>query len=171
MSAKAISKGITFNGLSLTLGIICAFIKIVSVVMSGSPFDMIHKLDPNGIIPSFWLWNICGIILYFLAGNAAGIVINDVSKRSNCGPIAIYGYKGGMFFVALFFLGILHHPLFFICERLLTSLIVAVAACVCAVMCAVFWTKISSAATVIMISFAFYSLYITLINICILVSN
>ena len=170
MSAKATSKSISFSGISLILGVICAFIKLISVVISGSPFEMIHKLDPNGIIPSVWIWNLCGIILYFLAGCAAGIAVNETNSKRLCGTKEASAYKVGLFFISLLFLGILHYPLFFVCERLLISLLVAVISVICSVMCAVLWSKISSFAALIMTSFAFYSVYVAFINICILMS-
>lgn len=152
-------------------GIICASVKLASIIISDSPYDMIHKLDHNGIIPSILIWNLTSCIMMFIAGMAAGTVIHKISTGQLDIKKEREAYKGGVYFISSYFLAIIHYPLFFAGEHILVSFIVSVAALISATLCAIMWSRISTNACIMMCANVFFSLYVSFINLNILAIN
>ncbi len=171
MASKASSRNNLFNGISLVCGTICSFFFIGSIIVSGSPFDMIHKLNVGNILPPMWLWGFLNLIWGFLVGYAAGLIIFEFLCNKGHGEREICVYKGGLFFLsALYFFG-LHYPLFFVGEKLFVALLAVLIAAACACLCAFFWSKVSALATVIMGSYAFWLFYVVFVTLSIIVQN
>lgn len=168
MSAKSSSKSINF--LSLLLGILLVIIRSITVSIHKSPYDMIHKLDQNGIIPPVWIINLCLSILFFSLGYAAGIIICECSSGKGHNN-AVYAYKGGMYFAITIFTLTAHYSLFFIFEKLLISLITAIITVTSSIICAFAWGRISTPPTLIMSVCAVFSSYLALINLLIMIIN
>lgn len=168
MSAKASSKNI--NLLSLILGTVLLIIRLLTVSIHGSPFDMIHKLDQNGIIPPVWIINLCFGVLFFALGYAAGIIISECSSGRGKNN-AVSAYKGGMYFMITLFTLTVHYPLFFILERLLLSLITVIISVISSIICVFSWGKISTLSALIMTVCAIFSSYVALINLLIMIIN
>ena len=155
----------------IILGIICASVKLVSIIISAPPYDMIHKLDPNGVIPSIWIWNLTGCIMMFVAGMAAGTIVHEVSSGKLTVKKEREAYKGGLYFISAYFLTVIHYPLFFAGEHILVSFFISVVALICTSLCAILWSRISSKACIMTCSNAFFSLYVAFINLNILAIN
>lgn len=170
MSLKKIKEGL-FDPFALILGGICLTVCLISLAVSGTPYDAAHRLDGIGVIPPLWIWRLVLMIWSFLAGAAAGAIVSSctVKKLGACQEAQIY--KGAVFLTVAFFLFILHYPLLFCCERLLLSLVASLTAVACAVICGGFWSKVNCFAAVTVIGFAFWLTYTTFITACLLVSN
>lgn len=171
MALKSSSGNNFFNGISLTCGTICAIFLIISVTISGSPFEMIHKLNAANILPPMWLWGFLTSVWGFLIGYAAGLIIFEAVCNKSHNEREICAYKGGLFFLAALFLFVLHYPLFFVAERLFTALLAALVAAACACLCAFFWSKTSALAAVIIVSYAFWLFYVVFVTLSIIVQN
>lgn len=165
------SRNNLFNGISLICGTICSIFFIGSVIISGSPFDMIHKFNVGNILPPMWLWGFLTLIWGFLVGYAAGIVIFETTYHKAHNEREICAYKGGLFFLSAAFFFVLHYPLFFVAERLLVSLLAILIAAACACLCAFFWSRITAFATVIMASYAFWLFYVVFVTLSIIFQN
>ena len=170
MFLKKLKDGL-FNSCALILGGICVIVCFISLAVSGTPYDAVHRLDGIGVIPPLWLWRIMLLIWSFLAGAAMGATVSGGASRkySNCNDAQIY--KGMVFFVVAFFMFILHYPLLFCCERLLLSLMASLIAGACAAICGGIWSKVNRVAAVMVFGFTFWLIYVTFITACLLVSN
>lgn len=171
MTTKPSSKPHSISLFSIILGASLMIIRTLSVSIHPSPYDMIHKLDINGIIPPLWLLNLSFSVLFFMLGYSAGAVICKCVSSGKGIYDAVSSYRGGMFFTLTFFLLIVHYPLFFILERLLLSLIVAILSVIASIICAISWSRVSPFSTFIMTACAIFSAYLTLINLLILIIN
>ena len=171
MPKNTLVKSSTICAQSIIFGIICASVKLASIIISDSPYEMIHKLDKNGIIPSMWIWHLTGCLMMFISGMAAGTVIKELASGNASAKNEREACIGGLYFITSFFLTVIHYPLFFACERILISFIVSVAAVICSAICAMMWSKISAKACLMMCGNSFFLLYVTFVNLNILVIN
>ena len=96
-----------FNKPSLFSAIISMMICLFVRILSQSPFELIHKLDCNDIIPPIWLFNLLSLIWCFLFGYAAGNIIFCVAHGKSHGIRETRAYQGGLFFVNSFYLSLL----------------------------------------------------------------
>ena len=60
-----------FNAASLVFGIIFAVCAFLSRMLSGSPIDMVHKLDGLQMLPPIWIFNFLCVAWYFAIGAAS----------------------------------------------------------------------------------------------------
>lgn len=171
MLLRTSSKINRFGGVSLICGIICSLLCAGSVLISGSPFEMIHKLNVGHALPPMWLWGFLSFVWGFLVGSAAGTVIAETFCSKAHNEREICAYKGGLFFLGALFFFALHYPLFFVAERLFFAMVSVLIALACACLCALFWSKVSIYATVIMVSFAFWLFYVLFVTLSIIVQN
>ena len=160
-----------FNNLSLTCAIIAAVICALTLWMSGSPYEMVHKLDSKNILPPIWIWRLTYLIWFFLLGLGVGKIMSAACAGCISGEREISAYKGGIFFITAFFCALIHYPLFFSAERIFISLIIALVAVLCSLICAVIWSKISTFTSVVMYAYSFWLFYTIFINACILFQN
>lgn len=171
MALRISSRNNRLGGISLICGIICSLFFAGSIAISGSPFEMIHKLNVGNILPPMWLWGFLSFVWGLLIGTASGSVITEVICNKAHNEREICAYKGGLLFlIALFFFSV-HYPLFFVAERLFFALFAVLIALVCACLCALFWSKVSVYATVVMASFAFWLFYVLFVTLSIIVQN
>lgn len=171
MALQISSRNNLFNGISLVCGTICSIFFIGSMIISGSPFEMIHKLNVGNILPPMWLWGFFTLIWGFLGGYAAGLIIFEAVRNKAHSEREICAYKGGLFFLAALFFFVLHYPLFFVGEKLFVALLAVLIAAACACLCAFFWSRIAAFATVIMASYAFWLFYVVFVTLSIIVQN
>ena len=171
MALTGSSRNNFFNGISLACGTVCAIFFITSITISGSPFEMIHKLNVGNVLPPMWLWGFLTSAWGFLIGYAAGLIIFEAVCNRSHSEQEICTYKGGLFFLAALFFFVLHYPLFFVAERLLFALLAVLIAAACASLCAFFWSKISVLAALIMVSYAFWIFYVAFVTLSIIVQN
>lgn len=157
-----------FTNISIISGITCAAISLIVIFLSGSPLDMLHKTNESNAVPPIWVWGISSIVFSFLAGYAAGILIGNMFCGRIKGGIESSAYIGLIFFVILLFLSNLHYPLFFVAERFIISLLIAILAFASAIACAVFWAKPSPLSTVLISIFSLWLIYVAFVNVCIL---
>ena len=168
--SKTFGKGL-FSGCSLLTGGLCVIIYIVMLAISGSPFEMIHKLDFNKMIPPMWMWRIFNLAWAFLGGAAAGSLICDAACRRIAGERVLCACKGGLFFLSAFFLSVVHYPVFFCLEKLFIAFLVALLATACAAVCAVIWSKASPIASIVLAGNALWLLYVAFLSACLLIGN
>ena len=165
------SKNGLLNTYSLICGAVCAFFCIMTMVISGSPYEMIHKFNSVGMLPPMWLWRLCFLVWSFLSGVSVGTVFYEGA----CGRLSpereAVAYKGGIFFTFTLFLFCLQYPLFFSLERLFVSFLFALGALICSVFCAVIWSKIFRTASILLVGVSFWQLYAVFVNACVLISN
>ncbi len=161
-----------FNNLSICFGAISAICCIISRYVSNSPLELIHLIDNRNIIPSILLFNILSVSLYFLIGTASGGIICASSKKLNLGMSLSAAYRGGLFFITSFFLGLIWYPLFFSCEHLMLSLVVSFISLISAIICASNWSCVNPrSSSVIMVSFCIWMFYIMFISLSVIIQN
>ncbi len=171
MSSKTSPKCKFINGTSLVLGIISVIVRMFSLSVAGEPYDMLHKLDGNNIVPPVWMLNLLLNLAYFIAGYAAGIVSNTIASGNvNCEE-KMSAYRGGMYFIAAYFLTLIHYPLFFVSEKLSASLIVIVITLISLIICIYSWAKFSPSAAMILTVYFIITIYLFFINLFILMNN
>ena len=158
-----------FTNISLICGIASAALSLLIIFLSGSPYDMLHKIDSGNTLPPIWVWGISSTVFGFLCGYAMGILIGNMWCGKIVGSNEISAYRGLVFFVALFFLSNAHYPLFFISEKLIIALIIALLAIVVAIACAVFWAKPSPLSSVLISVYSLWLIYVAFVNVCILI--
>lgn len=168
--SKAFGKSL-FNGCSVIVGSICVGIYVIMLTISGSPYEMIHKLDIGKMIPPMWMWRVFSIVWIFLSGVAAGLVVYERICHRIAGERELRAYRGGIYFISSFFLTIVHYPLFFCLERLMIAFLVALLAMIGAAVSSVIWSKVSAISSVILAGNAFWLLYVTFISACLLIGN
>lgn len=161
-----------FNSSALFYAISCAVLCLISRIVSGSPFDMVHKFDGCDIIPPMWIFNLLWVVWYFFIGLAAGEIINSVSSKRCVGAEQISAYRGGLFFVASFFLGIMWYTTFFCNQSILVGMVISVTTLICSVISAYHWYHTpTSAPPLIMSAYVIWLFYTTLINISVFMHN
>lgn len=158
------------NNTPIIFGIVFAALSIIVMICSGSPFNMLHRLDGKDILPPLWLWCVTEIILKFLAGYVLGIVTSLLSTKRLCGDKEIKAYQGGIFFIAFIFLSLSHYPVFFIAEKPLAAILISALTLICSTICLIIWTKISFPACIIMILNTVWSAYVVFISARVLIS-
>ncbi len=158
------SSKIKNNNLSLIFGAIFAVINVIVIFTVGSPYDVAHKMSSFKMVPPVWLWCLSTVIFGFLMGYALGIAALELTNGRACGEREMWAYRGTIAFVASFLLSLACYPEFFVDGRLLLSLILAFFALVCAIICAVCWSKISASATAIMVLFSLWIAYVLFVN-------
>lgn len=146
---------------------ICLFVRI----LSQSPFELIHKLDCNDIIPPIWLFNLLSLIWCFLFGYAAGNIIFCVAHGKSHGIRETRAYQGGLFFVNSFYLSLLWYPVLFGAERIFIALLISLSAVICSAICAYMWKSVSSISSLITAAYTLWSAYIVFILICVILQN
>ena len=154
-----------FNGASLVCGIAAVGCFLISRMLSGSPLDMIHKLEALNVLPPVWLFDLLMLSWYFMIGAALGIVLAGINNGCLCGRNEIKAYRGIAFFLIAFFCGLIWYPAFFAGQALFISLLISILTSVCAVCCAYNWFGADqNGAGVIMSGYAIWSIYILIIN-------
>ena len=161
-----------FNSVALFYAIACAVLCFVSRIISGNPFDMVHKFDGCDIIPPMWIFNLLWVVWYFLIGLAAGGIINSVSNKRCVGADQISSYKGGLFFVASFFLGIIWYAVFFCNQSIFVGMVISITMLICNIICAYHWYHTPLTMSPLIISaYTIWLFYVTLINISVFMHN
>lgn len=159
------------NTISIILASIYTILTLLVRLISGSPFDMLHKFNTSNLLPPIWLFNLCSLFWAFIIVYAAGIIINQVSCGKCRGKMEICSYKGGLFFVSVLFLSLIWYPVFFIAERPFIALIVSLSMAICSALCAFFWSGINRIAALIVAAYTLWSSYIVFINLSVLFQN
>ncbi len=164
-------KSVIFNTTSLICGIVNMVLCLIVRIVSGSPFEVIHRLNCNDILPPIWIFNLLWLIASFCVGFSAGIIINAILCRRINGRDEIFAYRGGLCFVALVFLAVIWYPLLFIKEAVFLSLLIAILSAVCSFVCALEWVRIEKCAGVVVFIYSFWLLYVMIINFALLFHN
>lgn len=171
MMSRTSTRNNRLGGISLICGIICSLLVAVSIAISGSPFEMIHKLNVSNILPPMWLWGFLSFVWGFLIGTAAGSVINGVILDKAHNERELRAYQGGLLFLAGLFFFVMHYPLFFVAERLFFALVTVLISLVCTCLCTLTWSRVSVYAAIVMASFAFWLFYVLFVTLSIIVQN
>ena len=153
------------NGVSLVCGIAGCVFALVCLMLSGSPIDMIHKLNNIGVLPPMWIFDLMILLWYFLIGAALGGVIKSISVGGNCGSGTVSAYKGIAFFLITFFMGLIWYPVFFVSQAIFISLLVSIISSVAAMLCAYSWLGSGeNAEGVIIAAYSIWTVYVFIIN-------
>lgn len=171
MRRTSFYRTVIFNTTSLICGIINMLVCLTVRIVSGSPFEVIHRLNCGEVLPPIWLFNLFWLIGSFVAGYASGIIINEFLCGRLNGRNEICAYRGGLFFVALLFLAIIWYPLFFVKEALFLSLLIAIISLVCAFFCGCIWFKSEKVASILIFAYFVWLFYILIVNFLILFLN
>ena len=171
MQQKTIRKTVVFNKISLVCGVISTVLCLAVRIVSGSPFDMIHKLGNSEFIPPIWIFNLLCMTWSFISGYAGGMIINEVACRRICGREEICAYRGGLFFISQLYLALTWYPLFFASESIFLSLLTALLAVICSGICSASWSRASKISALIMAAYTIWLTYVLLINFSIFVHN
>ena len=155
----------------LLYGAVILIVRMIAISVCGAPYDMIHKLNSCGMIPPLWIWNLLSCILSFLAGGGAGCIYAEIGSRRLAYDRIFHAYKGAICFITSFFLSLIHFPLFFICEKLLLSLAVAVICSFCSLCCAYAWARVSKLSSLIMTLHSFWCVYTLFVTLCVFIKN
>lgn len=158
------------NNTPIIFGIIFAAISILIAICSGSPLDMLHKLEGIDIMPPMWLLCLSQLIVIFLAGYALGALVLQLSSKRLCGEKEVKAYQGGIFFIAFTFLSFAYYPVFFVAEKPLIAVLISVMAIICSAISFAIWSKISFSACMIMALNTLWFAYITFLSIKVLIS-
>ena len=158
-----------FNSIAFVSGTLCSVLTLVIMAVSGSPYEMLHKIYANNAIPPIWIWWLACILVSFLAGYGAGILLENLKSGKLAGDHEHSAYKGLIFYVTFFLLSNSHYPLFFVAERFFISLTITLFSIIAAALCAFFWSKPSPLSTVLISFFILWQIYVAFINVCILI--
>lgn len=168
MHKRRIQENVKRSG--LILGASYAALGFSVRVFSKSPLGVIHILGANNFLPPIWIFNTLCLFWFFACGYAAGIIIGEIICRHPKGREEICAYRGGMSFVALFFLTLIWYPVFFCEMRLLLALLIAIASVICSAICACFWRE-NKLASLIMCANSIWLFYILLANLSVIFKN
>lgn len=157
------------NGLSLAFGIAGAVCVFISRVLSGSPLDMIHKLEGIDVLPPIWIFNLLSAAWGFLICAALGAVIKRINDGGGFGQSEMHSYRGIAFFLVTFFMGLLWYPVFFAAQAIVIALLISLVTTVFAVCSAYDWfCAENNSPAVIMSAYSIWSIYILIINFSVL---
>ena len=168
---KGYFKGVITDTAALIIGAIYAFLCILTRILSDSPYEALHRLNGCGAIPPMWILNLLSVLWCFLAGFAWGIVWREIRICRVRGAEEIRAYQGGLFFISLIFLSLIWYPLFFICERIFISMLVALGAAICATLASVLWKRVSFLPSLICAAYSFWLFYVFAVNLAVLLKN
>lgn len=152
------------NNLPLIFGGSLAAINLVVILVSGSPFDVAHKIGDYKMVPPIWVWCLSMVILGFLVGYAFGTVAFEVLSGKVCREGEIWAYRGGMVFVGMCLLSLSHYPLLFIGERMIVALVMALLTLACSMLCIFCWSRVSVIASVILGVYIVWLVYVVFVN-------
>lgn len=155
---------------SIVCGIIAAIFWIVVRILSGSPYDLLHKIDGIELFPPIWLYSLCCFIWSYLLGSSVGIINETIICKKGI-DYERNAYRGGIKFLLSFFLFLSYYPLMFAREAIFISVICVLLSAVSSCACSYFWLKISGIASLIMGGFALWELYVFIISFSVFLSR
>ena len=158
------------GNIPLIFAIISAVIGLSVIICSGSPYDLIHKIKLDDLLPPIWIWCLSSLILNFLTGYALGCIMSSVASKRLCGEKEIRAYQGIIFFIGSIFLSLAHYPTFFVAEKLVIALILSVVSIMLSLICFILWTKVSFISSIIMATFTLWGGYVAYVNLRVLLS-
>ncbi len=134
-------------------GILCAGLVMLAILLcrflSGPAAPIFLRADIAYLLPPLWLQSLLSLLVAFLQGYGAGMVIQGVASGRQSMTGRLQACRGGICFVALIFSEILRHPLYFSCGRPFIAFLITVGAMLLAVLCAYFWYSVSPIAALI----------------------
>lgn len=149
---------------AVIFGGVYAAVGFIVRVMSDSPFDTIHILGAGTFLPPMWIFNVLCLFWMFVCGTAAGAVVAKIFCGRIAGDKVLSIYRGGLFYIALFFLCMLWYPLFFGGNALGVSLLISLLALLCSCVCAFQWKCAGIYETLSMSANSIWLFYILLVN-------
>lgn len=157
--------------ISLICGIIYLVLGIAVRIMAKSPYEALHRIDSDGILPPLWIFNILSLSVCFLCGIAAGQILEQVMKMRPAPHVELYACKGTIFYICLLFLSLLWYPAFFVAESLFLTVISLISIFLLCLCTSYMWSRVrSSAAFIILLSSAWY-FYTLIIMLMIMINN
>lgn len=160
------------NKYSLVCGAIGAASYLFTIIACDSPIEFLHQLKKSEILPPIWLLILISCFACFLAGIAAGAVVDATVQKLNTGGYERSAYRGGLFFLSALYAFLAWYPVFFGGEHLFISLIIVGLCIAFSLLCVVNWFNCYPAfASIIMILFSSWTIYIFISNVIIFFSN
>jgi len=152
-------------------GIIYASLGLAVRIMSGSPYEALHKIDLDGIMPPLWIFNLISIGIYFLAGFAAGNIIEYIFHIRPDPKTELFAYKGALFFICSLFLSLLWYPAFFVTQSLFVTVITLLLTVITQIGAAYKWSYVKKSASIFLIFSTLWHFYSLIVMIMIILSN
>ncbi|MBQ8408725.1 MAG: tryptophan-rich sensory protein [Clostridia bacterium] len=159
--------GKTFNHISLIFAILSASVCLCIRLLTNSPYEMIHRLNCTDLFPPIWLFNALSVIWSILTGLAVGAVVGCRPRGNG----EIQAYRGGLFFLASFFLSACWYPVFFGSGRVFVALILSFVAVICSALCVCSWVRVSPQASLIIAAHTLWLAYTVFLLFRILLQN
>lgn len=160
------------NGIMpIIFGMIYLIMSVLVRILSGSPYEVLHKIDTSNIMPPIWIFNLLTFIFCFICGYASGIVVSNIICKKVNGDSELYAYRGGICFVALIFISLMWYPVLFSCEALFISLILSILSFLLSVCTAYLWSCVCKKVTIIMTFFSLWQFYIFITNLLLILKN
>lgn len=160
------------NKYSLVCGAIGAASYLFTVFICGSPIEFLHQINKSEILPPIWLFMLISGLACFIAGIAAGAVIYATVQKLNIGDYERSAYRGGLFFLSAIFIFLTWYPIFFGGGHIFIATVIAALCIASSLLCTLCWFNCHPAfASVIMILFSVWTIYIFIANIIIFFNN
>lgn len=149
---------------ALIFGGVYAAIGFIVRIMSDSPFNAIHVLGAGAFLPPVWIFNLFCLFWMFACGTAGGAVVAKIFCGRISGDKVLMIYRGGLFYIAMFFLSMLWYPKFFSGEALALSLLLSFLSVLCSAICAFQWKCAGIYELISMSANSLWLFYIFLVN-------
>lgn len=130
-------------------------------LLCGSPIASRAALSLHELLPSFFLMTWSWRLWYFLLGCVFGAVMFSDRDVGVICLRSVEKYRGGMYFVAMIFLGFMWYPLFFVTGRFTLATLLSFIVTGLAILCACSYGKISRVAGGILFAHAGYLLILS----------
>lgn len=166
MSKKALGGGVNsrISKTGVFFGMISLIIFIGVRLFCDSPYEMLHRFDTADIIPPLWLLNLFSFVWGFLIGYSAGAVFDSISQGGASITVEISAYRGGLFFLASFFLSQAWYSVFFQGKHLLLALFLIILTLVSSIICAYFWYSALKQSALIIGAYGLWLFYLVILN-------
>ncbi len=165
MNRKPLHGDLSLNKLGVLCGAISLLLTFLSQILTGNQSILLLRADLRSLLPPLWLLNLLSLFLSFLLGYAGGSVTEAAGKYVGYRQNACFG---GLFFLALLFLNLIRHPLFFGCGKPFLSLLATLCAILCAGLAARIWMKVCISAALITGAYVLWLFYLLILNLSVL---
>ena len=150
--------------LPIVCGIIYCAIYVIVRIVNGNVYDFLHKISGVEIFSPLWLFSIFSAVAFFLGGCYIGLeIMYFIGGCTGCSQKADI-YRGGILFTIVFFLSLMWYPTLFVRESVVLGFFVALICFVLCVSVIYIWSRVKACGIIFGILFAFWWLYVTVLN-------
>ncbi len=131
-------------------------------------YNFIHIISERIALPPMWIFNSLYLVSLFLLGVGAGFCAKQILFEGCSIEAENLFYKGGVFFVAVYFLSILWYPVIFVLQMPIFSLFIALLCLVFVIATFIFWFRVSSVYSLFILSYVLWAAYLEILNLIII---